>query len=183
MALNQEEPPPSTLAAHILRNGSISSTQRDPGIRDHFNKLLQNFLDNPGVETGDEKFEENHRFVCWLADATVECRKADEPFTPNANIESAAGCLNCIWYTIDRHPEVLQYNGADCNTQSPNPPLMLRLLAKLLSVAAKEGPNAVWDGLVKVLSQCLSAQLARPGTWAKGVVLAKFLDSTLDGMD
>src|ERR1700749_1403418 len=135
MALNQDEPPPSTLAAHILRNGVSSSTQRDAGVNDHFTKLLLDFLNDPVVGTGEDNLEDNHRFVVWLTDATVESCKTSEPFTPSRSSEQAAGCLKCICFTIDKHPEVLQYNGSSCSKNSIEPPLSLKVTARLLSVA------------------------------------------------
>jgi serine/threonine-protein kinase ATR len=181
MAFNDDEPPPSTLAAHILRNGAAPPTQRDSVISANFTKLLEDFLREPVIEVGDSHLVDNHRFVCWLMDAAVEFRKASEPFTPNRNIEQAASCLRCIRHTLARHPEILQFNGSDCLKTSPEPPLSLKLTAKLLSIATREGLNAVWDGIVKVLSTCLSSQLSRPATWSAGVAYARFLSSALDG--
>jgi hypothetical protein len=180
MAYNHDEPPPSTLAAHILRNVG-PSTQRDSVTGDHFGKLLDEFLRDPVVLVGDEQLDDNNNFVRYMIDAALEYRKTSEPFTPNRNIEQTAGCLQCIRYTVDKHPEVLLYNGIDCLVQSPKPPLSLTLTAKILSLAAKEGINPVWDGLVEVTSRCLSSQLTRPTTWPVGIAFGRLLGATLEG--
>jgi serine/threonine-protein kinase ATR len=181
MAFNYEEPPPSTLAAHILRNGAGPPTQREPVTGDNFDKLLAEFLRDPVVLVGEEQLDDNNNFVRYMVDAALEYRKTSEPFTPSRNIEQTAGCLQCIRYTVDKHPEVLQFNGTDCFVQSPQPPLALTLTAKILFLAAKEGINLVWDGLVEVLSRCVSAQLTRPTTWPVGVAFGRLLDATLEG--
>lgn len=146
--------PPSTLAAQILRNKPNNSTQNGAPRIDTFDQLLKDFLSDPVVEVAPEKLEENARFITSLTEAVLEYRQKLEPFTPHQGSQQARNCLEAIQITINKHPEILTYNGQDCSPSSAQPPLLLWLVPKLLFIISKESFTGIWPKLTSVLLVC-----------------------------
>jgi hypothetical protein len=168
--------PPSTLAAQILRDKAVTGTQRS----DNFEKLLTDFLNDPVVDANPGKLHENARFVTFLAEAVSEYRLRNEPFTPNQGREQASHCLRAIQITVERHPDLLLYNDEDCSTSGSQPPLLLWMLAKLLSLAAKENANGLWNQIVELLTAILHCFRKRNGSVDAAVSLSILLQSTVE---
>jgi serine/threonine-protein kinase ATR len=165
--------PPSTLAAQILR--SKGSTQTD----NNFDQLLKDFLSDPVVDSG--KLQENARFVTSLAEAVSEYRLKNEPFTPNQGKEQAANCLQAIQITIERHPEILLYNGEDGSKTGSQPPLILWMVTKLLSIAAKESLTGLWSQLIDVLIAVHKFSSQGSGALSSGSSMQLLIRDTAEG--
>src|ERR1700753_1126169 len=166
--------PPSTLAAQILR--SKASTQAD----NNFDQLLKDFLSDPVVDTG--KLQENARFVTSLAEAVSEYRLKNEPFAPNQGKEQAANCLQAIQVTIERNPDILLFNGEDCTKTGSQPPLLLWIVTKLLSIAAKESLSGLWNQLIEVLTALYRFSGHGPGSLSSRSSMQLLLRNTAEGL-
>jgi hypothetical protein len=167
---SQRGVPPSTLAAQILRNRTDAASQKDGAHNENFDRLLEDFLADPVVETGDDKIEENAKFVTFLLDAASDYRAKNEPFAPGRLNQKAVDCLRAVQLTIERHPEVVLFNGTDCSDRGSKPPLLLWIVAQLLSIGAKESFNLLWTELgstLRGITVSIGAKLATASTSLK----------------
>jgi len=164
---SQRGVPPSTLAAQILRNRTDAASQRDGSHNENFDRLLEDFLADPVVETGDGKIEENAKFVTFLLEAASDYRAKNEPFAPGRLNQKAVDCLRAVQLTVERHPEVVLFNGTDCSDRGSKPPLLLWIITQLLSIGAKESFNVLWTelgGTLRSIAQSIASKLATAGT-------------------
>ena len=165
--------PPSTLAAQILR--SKASTQAD----NNFDQLLKDFLSDPVVDSG--KLQENARFVTSLAEAVSEYRLKNEPFTPNQGKEQAVNCFKAIQITIERQPEILLFNGDDCSKSGSQPPLLLWMVTKILSIAAKESLTGLWNQLIDIMTALHRFSSQGQGALSSGYSMQVLIRDTAEG--
>jgi serine/threonine-protein kinase ATR len=179
---NSTQPPPSTLAAQILRNKTGGSAQRNQSRNDNFDKLLQEFLADPVIETGSEKISENARFITFLADAAVEYRQQNEPFTPNQGKQQALDCLRAIQITIDRHFDVLFFNAPNESNKDAQPPLLLSITTSLLSLGLKESNFEVLKAIVRVLTQIFKSLRRKPEFLDTHIAFQKLIDTTVSNL-
>src|ERR1700744_4692330 len=173
--------PPSTLAAQILRNRTDAATQRDGPHNENFDRLLEDFLADPVVETGDAKVEENAKFVTFLLEAASDYRAKNEPFAPGRLNQKAVDCLRAVQLTVERHPEVVLFNGTDCSDHGSKPPLLLWIIAQLLSIGAKESFNVLWTELGSALRSIAESIASKLVTTATSSRLPFLLKSIADG--
>jgi serine/threonine-protein kinase ATR len=186
--LDGHEPPPSTIAAQILRTGTAATSQhiRTGPQREVFDTLLAEFLADPYVDTSEDKLDDNARFVTFLAEAAAEARARqlrEQPFALGAMEKQAGDCLRAVKMTLEQQPDLLVWNGSDVRKEGANPPFVCWVIAKVLAVGAREKLGEVWDNGIDVLVTCEKALQERPAMWQTGCLISKLLRCTADALD
>jgi hypothetical protein len=124
---------------------------------------LNDFLDEPDLDTRDEKLPENARFIFALGEGAAENHVSEELFAPSLNKAKPSDCLRAIQITVERHPDVLLFNGENCTKNHSEPPLLLWLMTKLLTAAAKENPPSFLIQLADAISGIYHALKSKAG--------------------
>jgi hypothetical protein len=142
--------------------------EQEPGHKEQFDKLLNDFLNDPVIDAEQGKVKENARFLSFLLEAALESRARNEPFGPNSLTQQAIDCLKAVRLTIDRHPEILLSSRDDNSEHSSPPPLLLWIIEKILCIASTHPPNGGWDQLRAVLAGSQISLSAKPSLWLQG---------------
>ncbi|KAF2431255.1 hypothetical protein EJ08DRAFT_649062 [Tothia fuscella] len=152
LAVGDNLPPPSTIAAQIVHNRSHVARQ-EPENKALFGELLQEYLKNPVIE--EANVETNAQLIGVVAEAGLDVLLKDDPFAPDTLLQQATDSLLVIQLTIKRTPDVLLYGSNDESPNGEKPPLLLWLLPKILSLLGGNHMNAVQDALCTFLHLCI----------------------------
>jgi hypothetical protein len=178
--VNQNAIPPSTLAAQILQTRPTTVVHTDNGHKDQFEKLLTDFLNDPVIDAGKGKIQENARFVSFLVEAALESRSKNNPFTSDALTQQAIDCLKAVCLTIERHPEILLSIRDGSSEDLCPPPMLLWLIEKILCISATQPLSDGWDRLGDVLTVCQVALSTKPSTWQMGTSTLMLIRSMVE---
>lgn len=125
---NGEGPPPSTLAAQLVRD----HTESKPRIGDAtFSQLLQEILGSQHAPELDPTI--NFRLIQVIAEAGLDVLHTHDPFVRRDElVQQAADSLAVMTITLRRSPELIFYDSLGVPTNPPVPNLLQWLLPKLL---------------------------------------------------
>ena len=179
---NQNGIPPSTLAAQILQTRSAAVIHQENGHKEQFEKLLMDFLNDPVIDAGKGKVQENARFVSFLVEAALESRSKNNPFAPECLNQQAIDCLKAVRLTIERHPEILLSSGDESEPDLSPPPMLLWLIEKILCISASQQLGDGWDRLGDVLAGCHISLSTKPATWRIAVSTLQLFGSMVQSM-
>jgi serine/threonine-protein kinase ATR len=152
--MDQNLPPPSTLAAQLVRNHAESTRgvpQQDAAAT--FRQLLQEILNNTSAPETD--IQVNHKLIKVVLEAGLEVLFHQDPFPQwDLLLSQAIDSLAVIQSTIQRQPDILFMGGSQ--PPSPqHPHLLLWLIPKLLTMS--KHPNA--DQLQSSLASLFSSMI------------------------
>jgi serine/threonine-protein kinase ATR len=111
-------PPPSTLAAQLVEDISVSgkSSRHDENseLKGLF-VIIQRVKENPDLlKSHQERVEHNHMLVYVYSRVVLEGLKLDDPFLDKAHVRSEAlKAINFLRFTIKETPSVLVYQSAN----------------------------------------------------------------------
>jgi hypothetical protein len=154
--------PPSTIPAQILHNRNNAATQQEPGlIKEQFDRLLKDYLDDPVVDADQFKIPENARFVTLLLNTAVEARSASDIFAVNSVTQQVVDCLKAVQFTVQRQPDILFFNRPDDAGNGVEPPMLFSIMSCCFRLAILKHQDPVWNQLVELLVElhkCLSVR-------------------------
>lgn len=178
LALGDNLPPPSTIAAQIVHNRSHVARQ-EPENKALFGELLQEYLRNPVIE--EANVETNAQLVGVVLEAGLDVLLKDDPFAPDTLLQQANDSLMVIQLTIKRTPEVLLFGSSDKTSEEGKPPLLLWLLPKILSLLGRSHMNTIQDGLCGLLT--LSLQILRKNSqlWRSACTITNIFQEIVEG--
>jgi serine/threonine-protein kinase ATR len=178
LASGDNLPPPSTIAAQIVRNQSHVARQ-EPENKALFGELLQEYLKNPAIE--EANVETNAQLIRVVVEAGLDVMLKDDPFAPDTLLQQANDSLLVIQLTINRTPEVLLFCSNDESTEEAKPPLLLWLLPKILSLLGRSHMSVIQDDLCGLLT--LSLQILRKSSqlWRSACTITSIFQEIVEG--
>lgn len=151
-------PPPSTLAAQLVRNHvDTARGLHQPDTTVTFRQLLQEILSKSSVPETDP--DVNHKLIKVVVEAGLDVLFQDDPFAQwDFLIPQAIDSLAVIQSTIQRQPDILFHNASTSSNQNPH--LLLWLFPKLLMIS-KHPKGAQLQGSLASLLSSLVLGLSR----------------------
>jgi serine/threonine-protein kinase ATR len=111
-------PPPSTLAAQLVQDISVSAKSSRPDDSSELKSLfviIERVKENPELlKSHQERVEHNHMLIYVYSRVVLGNLKLDDPFPDKARIRSEGlKAINFLRFTIKETPSVLVYQGAN----------------------------------------------------------------------
>lgn len=178
LALVDNLPPPSTIAAQIVHNRSHVARQ-EPENKALFGELLQEYLKNPVIE--EANVETNAQLIGVVVEAGLDVLLKDDPFAPDTLLQQANDSLLVIQLTIQRTPEVLLFCINEKSSEDEKPPLLLWLLPKILSLGGRSHMNIIQDGLCGLLTLFLQILRRNSQLWRSACTIASIFEEIVEG--
>ncbi|KAH0357480.1 hypothetical protein KCU83_g998, partial [Aureobasidium melanogenum] len=143
-------PPPSTLAAQLVKNHvDTARGLNQPDTTVTFRQLLQEILSKSSVPETD--VDVNHKLIKVVVEAGLDVLFQDDPFAQwDFLIPQAIDSLAVIQSTIQRQPDILFHNASTNSDQNPH--LLLWLFPKLLMLSKHPKGAQLQESLVSLLS-------------------------------
>ncbi|KAH0300108.1 hypothetical protein KCU71_g12104, partial [Aureobasidium melanogenum] len=143
-------PPPSTLAAQLVKNHvDTARGLNQPDTTVTFRQLLQEILSKSSVPETD--VDVNHKLIKVVVEAGLDVLFQDDPFAQwDFLIPQAIDSLAVIQSTIQRQPDILFHNASTNSDQNPH--LLLWLFPKLLMLSKHPKGAQLQESLASLLS-------------------------------
>lgn len=174
---NGEAPPPSTLAAQIVQNGTrpVNAASQQNVNTAAFHQMLQGILTDPDANQ-ETDLQVNVQLIRVVTTAGLTVLTADNPFAQwDLLVPAASDSITVIEATVQRQPEVLL---APCNQDGP--PLVLWLLARLAAICGRQRcEDLPIRRLLESCSQRLSISL---DLWQYDFMLQQVIMDCVEGM-
>ena len=149
-------PPPSTLAAQLVRNHVESARGLSLPDTASFRQLLQEILNKASAPETD--VEINHKLIKVVIEAGLDVLFHDTPFAQwNFLLPQALDSLAVIQSTLERQPEILFLGGSQPSLGPQRPHLLLWLFPKLLEISRHPKSNDLQHALASLLSSLISS--------------------------
>lgn len=117
-AMDNNGPPPSTLAAQLVENISTSARSSRPDETAELQRLfaaIERVKNEPGLLASyQDRIEHNHMLIYVYARVVLEGLKWDEPFADKSQLRAdATRAVNFLRITVNETPEVLLFTVSD----------------------------------------------------------------------
>lgn len=172
-------PPPSTIAAQIVHNRTDVARQ-EPENKALFGKLLQEYLKDPVIE--EANVETNAQLIGVVAEAGLDVLLKEDPFAPDTLLQRAVDSLLVIQLTIKRTPEVLLFSSTTDSTDGDQPPILLSLLPKILSLLGRSHMTAIQESLSRFLTLCVQSLCNSSRIWRCAATFLNILRGVVEGL-
>lgn len=179
---NGNLPPPSTLAAQIVRNhaGTEKGAQQADASAT-FGELLQEILNSSSAPETDVSV--NHKLIKVVTEAGLDVLLHDNPFAQwNTLTQRARDSLAVIRSTLERQPEILLLGSEDQAQVTASSPLLLFLPTKLFSVAVHPKCASLQDDVLGLLFCIARALLKSLDLWPHGQTLLNTFQGCVDDL-
>ncbi|KAI8948096.1 phosphatidylinositol 3 [Xylaria longipes] len=139
-AMDNNAPPPSTLAAQLVENISTSARSSRPDETAELQRLfaaIEKVKNEPGLLASyQDRIEHNHMLIYVYARVVLEGLKWDEPFANTSQLRAdAMRAINFLKITINETPEVLLFTTANGAFLFRGPePLWMWIFPKVLKM-------------------------------------------------
>lgn len=181
-------PPPSTLAAQLVENISVSNKSSRSDDNSELKTLLgmiQRVRDEPGLlKSPADRLEHNHMLIYVYCRSALDTINLDNPLVDRAHIRNESlKTINFMRFTINETPMVLQCQSTKSQFQFQGvEPLWLWILPKLLRMLGNPKCEDL-EGTIEGFLQYLLLVVARNGRLS-GVAdpLTFYLRSCLTGL-
>lgn len=147
-------PPPSTLAAQLVKNHIDSARGLpQPDTIVPFRQLLQELLNKNSVPETD--VETNHKLIKVVVEAGLDVLSQENPFPQwDVLLSQATDSLAVIQSTILKSPDILFFQGPKL-PPAQRPHLLLWLFPKLLTTLKHPEASRLQDALASLLSSVI----------------------------
>lgn len=166
-------PPPSTLAAQLVRNHvDTARGVNHPDTTVTFRQLLQEILNKTSVPETDVHV--NHKLINVVVEAGLDVLFHNDPFAQwHFLIPQAVDSLAVIQSTIQRQPDILFHNASSDAHQNPH--LLLWLLPKLLMLSKHSKAHQLQDPLASLISSLVLSLSKTLDLWPYAKALLQML--------
>ena len=166
-------PPPSTLAAQLVRNHvDTARGLNQPDTTVTFRQLLQEILNKTSVPETD--VDVNHKLINVVVEAGLDVLFHNDPFAQwDFLIPQAVDSLAVIQSTIQRQPDILLHNASSDTDQHPH--LLLWLFPKLLMLSKHPKANQLQDPLASLVSSLVLSLFKTLDLWPYAKALLQML--------
>jgi serine/threonine-protein kinase ATR len=148
-------PPPSTIPAQIVQNATKKNVHRNAANKTSFIDQVKEFLRKPELEDSDDVCI---AFVSTITNGGLDPLLNEDPFGRNHLAEQGDVCLDALNSIFQQRPRLLlalAFNEIDDG--SPQPPIIIWLLPKLLGLLAQEDLLSVHGHVHELLETCINA--------------------------
>lgn len=177
---NGNLPPPSTIAAQLVRNHAESARGNRPAdTTATFRQLLQEILNKTSAAETDP--EVNLKLVKVVAEAGLDVLFHENPFAQwDVLLPQASDSLAVIGATIRQQPEILFLSDSQSSKAYHRPHLLLWLLPKIISLSCHAKIDQLQDPLKSLLC-CMVTNLSRTlDMWQHAHALIETLRDCVD---
>ncbi|KAG9833559.1 hypothetical protein KCU68_g12060, partial [Aureobasidium melanogenum] len=166
-------PPPSTLAAQLVKNHvDTARGLNQPDTTVTFRQLLQEILSKSSVPETD--VDVNHKLIKVVVEAGLDVLFQDDPFAQwDFLVPQAIDSLAVIQSTIQRQPDILFHNASTNSDQNPH--LLLWLFPKLLMLSKHPKGAQLQDSLASLLSSLVLSLSKTLDLWPYAKALLQML--------
>lgn len=166
-------PPPSTLAAQLVRNHvDTARGVNQPDATVTFRQLLQEILNKTSVPETD--VDVNRKLINVVVEAGLDVLFHNDPFAQwDFLIPQAVDSLAVIQSTIQRQPDILFHNAPSDAHQHPH--LLLWLFPKLLMLSKHPKAHQLQDSLASLVSSLVLSLSKTLDLWPYAKVLLQML--------
>jgi len=166
-------PPPSTLAAQLVRNHvDTARGVNQPDTTVTFRQLLQEILNKTSVPETD--VDVNHKLINVVVEAGLDVLFHNDPFAQwDFLISQAVDSLAVIQSTIQRQPDILFHNASSTSDQHPH--LLLWLFPKLLMLSKHPKAHQLQDSLASLVSSLVLSLSKTLDLWPYAKALLQML--------
>ncbi|KFA47821.1 hypothetical protein S40293_06413 [Stachybotrys chartarum IBT 40293] len=178
-------PPPSTLAAQLVENISVSSKSSRSDDNAELQRLfaiIKRVKDNPTLlKSASERIEHNHMLIYVYSRVVLENFKLDDPFLDLEHVRSeAVKAVHFLRFTIKETPSVLTYASDDHGLLfRGSEPLWVWLLPYLLKLLG-HAQCLQLEGVIEVFLQYLFIVMSRNvALWEMASFFGLYLRSVL----
>lgn len=180
-------PPPSTLAAQLVENISVSSKSSRSDDNAELQRLfaiIKRVKDNPNLlKSASERIEHNHMLIYVYSRVVLENFKLDDPFLDLEHVRSeAVKAVHFLRFTIKETPSVLTYASDNHGLLfRGSEPLWVWLLPYLLKLLG-HAQCLQLEGVIEVFLQYLFIVMSRNvALWEMAPFFGLYLRSVLGG--
>ncbi|KAH8732219.1 hypothetical protein GQ44DRAFT_602205 [Phaeosphaeriaceae sp. PMI808] len=176
---NANVPPPSTIAAQIVRNASNLYARHDAAAKVSFGELIKEFLQHPSTDEPDPQLV---ALICVIAEAGFEGLFVDDPFAQIQQRQQGVDSISALHLIIQKKPHLLlepkdgEYEGP------PQPPFILWLFPKLLGLMAHATLHPLHQDVHQLFDLCLEILSRTPSFWRNATSIAALYKSTVEGL-
>jgi serine/threonine-protein kinase ATR len=180
-------PPPSTLAAQLVENISVSNKSSRSDENTELRRLfatIERVKDDPELlKTASERIEHNHMLIYVYSRVVLDNLKLDSPFVQRDHVRSEAlKAINFLRFTVKETPAVLLHSidshGLLYRGQEPLWIWLLPHLLKLLGHAECLDIEGAMEGFLQYLWLLVSRNTV---LWELSSSLSLYLRSILSG--
>lgn len=166
-------PPPSTLAAQLVRNHvDTARGLNQPDTTVTFRQLLQEILNKTSVPETDVNV--NHKLINVVVEAGLDVLFHNDPFAQwDFLIPQAVDSLAVIQSTIQRQPDILFHTASSDTDQHPH--LLLWLFPKLLMLSKHPKAHQLQDPLASLVSLLVLSLSKTLDLWTYAKALLQML--------
>ncbi|KAI9709715.1 MAG: serine/threonine-protein kinase M1 [Bogoriella megaspora] len=167
-------PPPSTLAAQIVRNHETGAQVQKEEQRSTFGDLLQEILNSAASE--ETELEVNYKLVRVVTEAGLDCFLHDDPFTRRGSlVDQGKDSVSVIELTVRRQPQLLfstrpKQNGTQQDT------LFAWILPRILALLGNSKADGIYDRLKELLLSFVSSLSRSTKCWQHSVSILKVFE-------
>lgn len=178
-----DNPPPSTIAAQIVRNASRTNVRQDLATKVSFGVLVKEFLQHPNTDdSGDPQLV---ALICVIAEAGLEALFKDDPFAQDQHKQQEQGIdsIAALTKILEQKPHLLlSVNESDGQANgSPPPPLFVWLFPKLLGLLTHATLQPLHEPAQGLLSLCLNVLARTSVFWRHAAALRRFYKAGIQG--
>ncbi|KAH7138990.1 hypothetical protein B0J11DRAFT_32467 [Dendryphion nanum] len=159
-------PPPSTIAAQIVDNASKVHDQREPESRRDFERLLDEYLNDPATRA-DEPDSLLLNVLFLVTQAGLDVLLGDNPFGVSLLLPTAVKSISAIRLTIELRPHLLLNVHEPAEDGTPRPPLFISLIPKLLGLLGESNLDVIQDPLQQLLVTFFDALNQTSSSWRR----------------
>lgn len=186
--LSHAGPPPSTLAAQLAENISVSTKSSRS---DEYNELkgllpiIQRVIDNPKlIKTPEERTEHNHMLIYVYSRGILEDTKLDNPFLDRSHVKAEAlKAINFLKFSLKETPALLKYEPQDDRFLfRGREPLWVWLLPRLLRLLGHPQCIDLVESIESLFKFFLLLVAETPSLWDIASNIILYLRCTIFGM-
>ena len=171
-------PPPSTIAAQIVKNQAPEQLNQDPQNKELFGKLLQDYLQDPSSE--DVNLSLSSQLIAVVCKAGLDVLFEDNPFSSHTAEPQAIDSLSVIQLTVQKTPRLLFYEEqGEIDVQ--NPPLLVWLFPKLLALLGLAQFKRVQESVQRLLTVCLRITTKLADAYRNALAIIGLYQACIDG--
>lgn len=179
-SITNGNPPPSTIAAQIVNNASNVNAHQQPGSKVAFAQLLKEFLNDPSTDEPSSQL--NAQLISVIAEAGLDALLKDDPFALGQLLEQGIDSIAAIRLSIQRRPHLLLSARATEDEATTQPPLLIWLFPKLLSLLDQPNLEAIHADVQNLLSTFIGVLCRTPKLCHQAISVLKLYRSCVDSM-
>lgn len=145
-------PPPSTIAAQIVKNHDGPNQDQETEQSAPFGQLLKEILKDPSSIEDDPNV--NAKLLSAVARRGLDVLQYDDPFNGDTRISEAVDSLLVIKVIVQRYPSLLLHSDTDEN-EAQRPCVFLWLIPKIVSLIGRSKYRSLQEDIQHLLSTFL----------------------------